>query len=148
MLNVEKIISDKEQCLAHTGLLPEGFAYLLESFSVEYSLYLDERHKKRYWKERVKKRWWGNKWKLDTDEKKLFFVLYRLKTYQTYATLWWAFDMKKPRAYEWIQSTLPALLRSLKKTHYFLEQRRKNWRSCLQNTQKLETYLLMELKDL
>jgi hypothetical protein len=48
MINVQKIISDKEQCLGHTGLLPEGFAYLLGNFEKEYDLYLDERHKERF----------------------------------------------------------------------------------------------------
>jgi hypothetical protein len=29
MINIEKILLDKEQCLAHTGVAPEVFAYIL-----------------------------------------------------------------------------------------------------------------------
>jgi len=56
MINVEKIISDKEQCLGHTGLLPEGFAYLLEVFKIEYDIHLEERHKARFGKTRKMKK--------------------------------------------------------------------------------------------
>lgn len=138
MINVEKILSDREQCLWHTGLTPEWFAYLLETYKIEYELYQKERHLERYGKPRSIKWGRGNKWKLDTPEKKLFFVLYYLKTYQTYTTLWWAFDMKKPRAYQRIQSTLPPLTETLKKTVYFLQWRKKTWYNSLWNIQKLE----------
>ena len=48
MINVQQIISDEEQCLGHTGLKPEGFAYLLEIFKSEYDLYEKQRHKERF----------------------------------------------------------------------------------------------------
>jgi len=147
MINVNKILLDKEQCLAHTWLTPEMFGFLLPSFELEYRLNAERMYKEEHWKERERAWWWGRSGKLDTMEKKLFFILYYLKTYQTYATLWGAFDMKKPRAYEWINNTLPALLASLKKTPWYLQPQQKNWVNSCQNIQRSKKSSLIELKD-
>lgn len=147
MLNIEKILSNREQCLGHTGLTPEWFAYLVPIFGIEYGLYADEKYEALYHKERDRARWWGNQGKLDSDEKKLFFVLYFLKTYQTYETLWSAFDMARPRAYEWIQSTLTPLFNGLKKTEDYLEWRKKSWVKWCENIENEEIFLSTARKD-
>lgn len=146
MINVEKILQDEDQCKGLTGLKQEAFWYLLEIFKVEYDIYLNERHKNRFWKDRRRSKWWWLKWKLDSYEKKLFFILYYLKTYQTYEVLWWVFDMKRPRAYERVESTLEPLIQSLKKTVRFLHTHRKNWIESWKNIQKWKMFLLMQQK--
>jgi len=67
MIDVTKILLNKEQCLGHTWVTPEVFAYLLTSFEIEYRLnaekvYKEEYwkvYKEEYWKEREKSRWAG-----------------------------------------------------------------------------------------
>jgi len=147
MINLNKILLDKEQCLRHTWLTPEMFGYLLSSFEIEYRLYAEKLYKEKHWKNRERKWWAGRSWKLDTMEKKLFFGLYYLKTYQTYETLWWAFDMKRSRAYEQIENILAPLLEALKKTVWFLQPQKKNWIKSCQNIQKSSKFILIELKD-
>jgi len=88
MINVNKILLGKEQCLGHTWLTPEMFWYLLSSFEIEYRLYAEKMYEEKHKKKRERAWWGGRSWKLDTMEKKMFFVLYYLKTYQTYETLW------------------------------------------------------------
>lgn len=148
MINTNKILLDKEQCLGHTWLTPELFWYLLGSFEVEYRIHMERRYREEHGHKRKRKQWWWRLGKLDTMEKKLFFGLCYLKTYQTYETLWWAFDMKRPRAYEWIDNILPPILEALKKTVWFLQPQLKNWLSCWQDTQKWRRYLSMLPKDL
>jgi hypothetical protein len=48
MINIEKILLDKEQCLGHTGLTPEIFVYLLSSFEIEYRLYAEKKYKEKH----------------------------------------------------------------------------------------------------
>jgi len=141
MIDIDKILSDTERCKGLIGLTPEWFAYLLNSFKIEYDLYSDERHRKRFNKERKRKRWPWNPGKLDTIEKKLFFILSYLKSYPTYEVQWAMFDMKRPRAYERVQSTLLPLMKALKKTEWFLQWRKKNWLNWCKGTQKLQMYL-------
>ncbi len=128
-MNRAKIVTNKSQCLWHTGLTPEEFMYLLAVFPIEYEIESDKRHYDLYKRDRKRKAWWWRKWKLDSPWAKLFFGLYYLKTNQTYETLWWAFDMARPRSYERIQRILPAIKSSLKKTDVSLQSRKKNWKS-------------------
>lgn len=147
MIDVNKILMDREMCISHTWMTPEFFGYLLSVFEIEYRLYAEKKYFEKHKKKRERAWGWWRSWKLDTFEKKLFFILYYLKTYQTYATLWWAFDMKKSRAYERVEKTLQPLLESLKKTLWFLQQQKKNWiRSC-QNIQRSKRFSLIELKE-
>lgn len=147
-MNVEKVLQNSEQCKAHTWLSPAAFAYLLEIFKIEYDIFLNERHKERHWKERRRKKWWGNPWKLDTYEKKLFFILYYLKNYQTYEVLWGAFNMKRARAYRRVEATLEPLILSLKKTVWFLHTHRQNWIESWKNIQSSKMFSLMSQKEL
>jgi len=147
MLDTTKILLDKGQCLGHTWVTPEVFAYLLWTFEIEYRLHAEREYEKENGKERERAWGWGRAWKLDTMEKKLFFILYYLKTYQTYETLWWAFDMKKSRAYERVENTLAPLLEALKKTVWFLQPQKRNWVLSWQLIQKSKRSSLMELRD-
>jgi hypothetical protein len=55
--------------------------------------------------------------------------------------------MKRPRAYERVENTLPPLLEALKKTVWFLQPQKKNWiESCL-NIQRSKKYSLIEPKE-
>ncbi|PJB98170.1 MAG: hypothetical protein CO079_03440 [Nitrosopumilales archaeon CG_4_9_14_0_8_um_filter_34_10] len=55
--------------------------------------------------------------------------------------------MKRPRAYERIENTLPPLLEALKKTVWFLQPQVKSWIKSCQNIQKSRRYSLIELRD-
>lgn len=45
MIDTTKILLSREQCLAHTGITPEAFAYLLPTFEVEYRLHMEEEYR-------------------------------------------------------------------------------------------------------
>ena len=55
----------------------------------------------------------GPKGNLGTFEKKLFFVLYYLKTYPTFDVLGFHFGLSSGHAHEHVEALLPVLLRSL-----------------------------------
>jgi len=147
MINIKKILLNKEQCLGHTGLEPEMIWYLLHTFEIEYRLYAEKKYKEKHWENRKRKRWWWRSWTLKTMEDRLFFILYYLKTYQTYETLWWAFGMRRPRAYERVENTLVPLLIALKKTVWFLRPQKKNWIKSCSNIQRSKKSILIDLKD-
>jgi hypothetical protein len=55
----------------------------------------------------------GPKGHLDTSEKKLFFILYYLKTYPTFDVLGFHFGFSSGHAHHHVENLLPVLLRSL-----------------------------------
>jgi len=55
----------------------------------------------------------GPKGNLDTFEKKLFFILYYLKTYPTFDVLGFHFGLSSGHAHNHLENLLPVLLRSL-----------------------------------
>ncbi len=55
----------------------------------------------------------GPKGNLDTFEKKLFFILYYLKTYPTFDVLGFHFGLNSGHAHNHVENLLPILLRSL-----------------------------------
>jgi hypothetical protein len=55
----------------------------------------------------------GPKGYLDTIEKKLFFILYYLKTYPTFDVLGFHFGFSSGHAHDHVENLLPVLLRSL-----------------------------------
>jgi hypothetical protein len=55
----------------------------------------------------------GLKGYLDTPEKKLFFILYYLKTYPTFDVLGFHFGFSSGHAHDHVDALLPVLLRSL-----------------------------------
>ena len=55
----------------------------------------------------------GPKGNLDTFEKKLFFVLYYLKTYPTFDVLGFHFGLSSGHAHEHVEALLPVLARAL-----------------------------------
>ena len=57
MINIEKILLDKEQCLAHTWVTQEVFAYILLSFEIEYRLHAERTYEAEHKKKR-ERAWW------------------------------------------------------------------------------------------
>jgi len=55
----------------------------------------------------------GAKGHLDTFDKKLFFLLYYLKTYPTFDVLGFHFSLSSGHAFDHVEALLPVLLRSL-----------------------------------
>lgn len=147
MLNISYILASEERCIAHTGINLTAFAYLCLLFWPEYELHMNTLYEKRHGTPRKRALGWWRGGRLKTLEEKLFFILYYLKTYQTYATLWWAFDLDKPKAYIWVKNLLPPLLATLKKTTWYLQPLRKSWKSSWKNIPKWKIASSMEWNE-
>ena len=87
--DITSIIKENRLSLAHIGLTERQFNNLLVFFKKEY-----EKVKKK--RENIKKA--GRKSKLSTIEKKLFFILYYMKTYPTYDMLSGIFGLHRSNA--------------------------------------------------
>jgi len=113
-INMDKLIFwDERQLKALIWLGREEFNFLA-------GLYweIDVEIKEREYKERLSKRErgkqvriWSKSWntKLDSYEKKLFFLLYYLKTYPTYDVLWFTFWISRGWACQNIHRSFPIL---------------------------------------
>jgi hypothetical protein len=105
---------DERQFKALTGLTREAFAKLLILFtesSHEIRLERYERDKA----QRQRRPGGGQKGRLNTMEKKLFFILYYLKVYPTFDVLGDRFDLDRSKACTNAHNLLPVLLRALSK---------------------------------
>lgn len=105
---------DERQFKALTGLTRKAFRKLLLIFTQSYSeirLEQYEQHKDR----RQRKPGGGQKGRLNTMEKKLFFILYYLKVYPTFDVLGDRFDLDRSKACTNVHKLLPVLLRALDK---------------------------------
>lgn len=133
MLNIPYILGSDERCIEHTGVNLVVFAYIVLQFWPAYEDHMNALYIERHGKPRKRALggWCG--WRLKSLEDKVFFILYYLKTYQTYATLWWVFDLGKPKAYEWVKMLLPPLFSALKKTVWYLQPHQQNWKKSWQN---------------
>jgi len=59
---------------------------------------------------------------LDSDEKRLFFLLFYLKTYPTFDVLGFHFDLSAGHAHDYIQEFMPILERALKARNVYPER--------------------------
>jgi hypothetical protein len=95
---------------ATIGMSREKFDTLVPVFADVYQTIQEERLQrkevKRLWKS-------GPKGVLDTPEKRLFFVLYYLKTYPTFDVLGFQFDLSAGHAHDDVAAYLPVLQRTL-----------------------------------
>jgi hypothetical protein len=58
----------------------------------------------------------------DSDEKRLFFLLFYLKTYPTFDVLGFHFDLSAGHAHDYIQEFMPILERALKARNVYPER--------------------------
>ena len=92
------------------GISLSKFNILLVAFTAAYDSVQMERCQKGEIKNVSKG---GPKGNLDTFEKKLFFILYYLKTYPTFDVLGFLFGFSSGHAHNHVENLLPVLLRSL-----------------------------------
>ena len=105
---------DARQFKALTGMTREAFDKLLILFTASYEeIKLEAYERDRA--ERQRKPGGGQKGRLDTMEKKLFFILYYLKVYPTFDVLGDRFDLDRSKACTNVHNLLPVLLRALGK---------------------------------
>ena len=105
---------DERQFKALTGLTRKAFCRLLPIFTQSYSEIRLEQYDKNI-DRRQRKPGGGQKGRLNTMEKKLFFILYYLKVYPTFDVLGDRFDLDRSKACTNVHNLLPVLLRALDK---------------------------------
>lgn len=105
---------DERQFKALTGLTRPAFYQLLPLFSQSYTEIRLEEYEKNT-DRRQRKPGGGQKGRLNTMEKKLFFILYYLKVYPTFDVLGDRFGLDRSKACTNVHRLLPVLLRTLDK---------------------------------
>ena len=105
---------DDRQFKALTGLTRAAFEKLLTFFTASYHEIKWEEYE-RHKDSRQRKPGGGQKGRLDTMEKKLFFILYYLKVYPTFDVLGDRFALDRSKACTNVHKLMPVLLRALDK---------------------------------
>jgi hypothetical protein len=105
---------DERQFKALTGLTRAAFCQLLPLF-IQSSIEIRVEEYEKNIDRRQRKPGGGQKGRLNTMEKKLFFILYYLKVYPTFDVLGDRFDLDRSKACTNVHSLLPVLLRALDK---------------------------------
>lgn len=103
---------DERQFKALTGLSRVAFHKLLLMFTLCYEEMIQENYEKNQ-AQRKRKPGAGQKGRLNTPDKKLFFLLYYLKTYPTFDVLGYHFDLDRSKACTNVHNLFPVLLRTL-----------------------------------
>ena len=103
---------DERQFKALTGLSRAAFHKLLTMFTICYQEIIQEKYEKNK-ANRQRKPGAGQKGRLNTPEKKLFFLLYYLKTYPTFDVLGYHFDLDRSKACTNVHHLFPVLLKAL-----------------------------------
>lgn len=103
---------DERQFKALTGLSGTAFHKVLAVFIVCYQEIIQENYEHNKMK-RQRKPGAGQKGRLNTLEKKLFFILYYLKTYPTFDVLGYHFDLDRSKACTNVHHLFPVLLKAL-----------------------------------
>ena len=106
-MDIKRIFSDDRSSQAHIGMTKKEFHKFLPFFE---SAYLDYRISKSKTKNLKNA---GRKSKLDTMEKRLFYVLYYLKAYPTFDILGGAFGMDRGTACKWAHRYVDVLCSAL-----------------------------------
>lgn len=118
-MDIQKILSDTRSSQANFGLTPREFYKLVPIFIAELSKLVNKTKKKNI-------RNAGRKAVLDTDEKKLAFTLYYLKTYPTFDVLGSIFGLNRSTACTLAHQYIDILLDALKKTGVVPKEKFKN----------------------
>jgi len=103
---------DERRFKALTGLSKQEFAQLLPAFAASHAEIRHENYEKNRAK-RQRRPGAGQKGRLDTMRKKLYFVLYYLKNYPTFDTLGDRFSLDRSKACTNAHKLLPVLCRAL-----------------------------------
>lgn len=103
-------VTDDRTCKALTGITRAHFNKLLEAFEKAHHDLQQERYRTGEIK-RIPAG--GSKGHLATSGKKLFFILYYLKTYCTFDVLGFHFGFSSGHAHEHVEQLLPVLQRAL-----------------------------------
>jgi len=106
-MDIQKILSDERTCQANFGVTPNEFYKLVPIFSAELTKIINKVKKKNI-------RNAGRKAVLHTDEKKLAFTLYYLKTYPTFDVLGSIFGLNRSTACTLSHQYIDILLKALK----------------------------------
>jgi DDE superfamily endonuclease/Helix-turn-helix of DDE superfamily endonuclease len=104
--------SDERQFKALTGVSRKMFAQLLVAFSLCYEQAQQEHDEKKKTK-RQRKPGGGRKGRLDTMEKKLFFMVRYLKSYPTYDVMGFDFEMHRANVCRNVHQLMPIVLKTL-----------------------------------
>ena len=105
---------DERQFKALTGLTREAFYGLLTFFTESYHEIKLEQYEQNK-DQRQRQPGGGQKGRLNTMEKKLFFILYYLKVYPTFDVSGDRFNLDRSKACTNVHNLLPVLLRALDK---------------------------------
>ena len=106
---LDSLANDRE-CSAVTGISRKAFTQLLVHFTTAIETSQQEAYRHG---DRLRSPGGGRKGNLDTNEKKLFFILFYLKTYPTFDVLGFLFDMDGGNACAHVHRLLPILTQAL-----------------------------------
>ena len=118
-MDIQKILSDERTSQANFGLKPEDFTRFLPFFRAEVAKFRKRGRKKNF-------RNAGRKPVLDTDEKRLAFTLYYLKTYPTFDVLGGIFGLDRSTSCTLAHQYVDILLKSLRKAGVVPKEKIKN----------------------
>lgn len=107
-MNVQRALKNSSVCRSLTGLTPKEFLNLVPVFD----LCLEDAKNS---KKRKRKAGAGPKHSLKTSAEKLFFILFYLKVYPTFAVLCFLYDVHRSRPQRWVKQFLPILEKALGK---------------------------------
>lgn len=107
-MNVSTALHSERACLSLTGLRIAEFQDLAQSFRLNWEEYAYRRKP-----DRKRKIGGGRTGQLGTDEEKLLFILFYLKSYPTYDVLAFIVGFHRTRACQWILTLLPILEKTL-----------------------------------
>jgi len=105
----DKIVRNDRQMKALIWLSKEEFEFLLEIFTKVYEKIKIKQYEERKKENEKARNYWWSKWKLNSYSKKLFFLLFYLKTYPTFDVLWYSFWLSKSIANADIHKLTPIL---------------------------------------
>ena len=112
-IDFETIVRDERQLKAIIWLNIEEFTFLSEMFKEMRDTVRLEKYIERQQKGKINIKTYGwKKGRLNTPNKKLFFVLYYLKTYPTFDNLWFMFWLARSTCCEQIHILVPILQRT------------------------------------
>jgi len=106
MLDLDRIQKNKRLMRAVTGLSIKQFNELLDAFDRNYEKVIDAERIKRGC---IRKKGGGQKSRLSTPKRKLFFILVYLKCYPTYDVFGVLFDLDGGNCCDWVKRLLPVL---------------------------------------
>lgn len=143
---LEKLANcDERQFKALPGLFRAVFNKLLTVLSLCYAELVQENYEQNQ-ANRQRKPEVGQKGRLNTMDKKLFFMLYYLKVYPTYDVLGYHFDLGRSKACANVQRLQPVLLKALDRLGV-LPKRHFNSVEELQQARASASWSLMLPKD-